>query len=517
MAQTLQMTEKPGPLLLPSEWTNPAYNSMPMKVELPSAAMQRSGACQLFEDEELVANGRVPRSPAPALPPSLPLSLHEVEPPTPPPPAADAPLPVISLSLADALAAPALMPGTPACSRSPAMEAVTPKRLSSLADAVASPHACAGFGRLEGDAASLGRLPRSPPPATPPSLSALTSPAAPGSLPISLSAALPPSSPPTVPLSLPVAALLWDEPIMPDNSPQAASPGEVPALASPGGGATTETAKVELARLLPRGAPCDAPLAERGSGQGAPLGQELGSAPRHGHSAAGVECLPNVPPPPGLEPLAGMPHSSVPPSPCKVPSRGSALHGTGHCRPCAWFWKAQGCQNAQECGHCHMCPEGEIKARKKAKRTFGSADSVACKSAVGSAQQDTQASHRTVGRGAVDDCSPITCLSSDKESTAAFSTDRASSSDNGSELGLSIGSEQDTPRSAAYIKIPLEPLMDLPPGLELPPGSAKPKKSKGGRLGSGPARQGPRDVDVLLAKQRGDGGAHDSTSQERLF
>lgn len=50
------------------------------------------------------------------------------------------------------------------------------------------------------------------------------------------------------------------------------------------------------------------------------------------------------------------------------PSNGSALHdGTGRCRPCAWFWKPQGCSNGQGCCHCHMCPEGELKARKKSK------------------------------------------------------------------------------------------------------------------------------------------------------
>jgi len=61
--------------------------------------------------------------------------------------------------------------------------------------------------------------------------------------------------------------------------------------------------------------------------------------------------------PPGLRPPPG------------TPSHGSSLHGTGKCRPCAWFWKTSGCQNGPECGHCHLCPEGEIKARKKAKLT----------------------------------------------------------------------------------------------------------------------------------------------------
>lgn len=55
------------------------------------------------------------------------------------------------------------------------------------------------------------------------------------------------------------------------------------------------------------------------------------------------------------------------PTPVTLPSHGAALHGTGNCKPCAWFWKPQGCSNGQECLHCHMCPEGEIKARKQAK------------------------------------------------------------------------------------------------------------------------------------------------------
>ncbi|CAE7939835.1 unnamed protein product [Symbiodinium necroappetens] len=48
-------------------------------------------------------------------------------------------------------------------------------------------------------------------------------------------------------------------------------------------------------------------------------------------------------------------------------SQGSALHGTGACRPCAWYWKPGSCQNKENCSYCHLCPEGELKARKKAK------------------------------------------------------------------------------------------------------------------------------------------------------
>jgi len=48
-------------------------------------------------------------------------------------------------------------------------------------------------------------------------------------------------------------------------------------------------------------------------------------------------------------------------------SRGAAFHMTGHCQPCAWFWKPQGCANGEECTRCHLCPQGEVRRRRKAK------------------------------------------------------------------------------------------------------------------------------------------------------
>jgi len=54
-------------------------------------------------------------------------------------------------------------------------------------------------------------------------------------------------------------------------------------------------------------------------------------------------------------------------------SPGSSLHGQvdadGHplCQPCAWFYKGDGCQNGATCRRCHLCPEGELKLRKKHK------------------------------------------------------------------------------------------------------------------------------------------------------
>jgi hypothetical protein len=55
------------------------------------------------------------------------------------------------------------------------------------------------------------------------------------------------------------------------------------------------------------------------------------------------------------------------------PSLGSAEHGKigpdGQpvCMPCAWFYKDNGCKNGQTCRYCHLCPNGELKNRKKMK------------------------------------------------------------------------------------------------------------------------------------------------------
>eukprot|EP00929_Paragymnodinium_shiwhaense_P002924 TRINITY_DN103259_c0_g1_i1.p1 TRINITY_DN103259_c0_g1~~TRINITY_DN103259_c0_g1_i1.p1 ORF type:complete len:419 (-),score=66.45 TRINITY_DN103259_c0_g1_i1:244-1329(-) len=49
----------------------------------------------------------------------------------------------------------------------------------------------------------------------------------------------------------------------------------------------------------------------------------------------------------------------------RLPSVGSVAHTEGRCKPCAWFWKAQGCKNGSDCRHCHACPMDEIRNRKK--------------------------------------------------------------------------------------------------------------------------------------------------------
>lgn len=55
------------------------------------------------------------------------------------------------------------------------------------------------------------------------------------------------------------------------------------------------------------------------------------------------------------------------------PSLGSVGHGTvcqdgkPGCEPCAWFWRPGACVFAGDCKFCHMCPENELKRRKKEK------------------------------------------------------------------------------------------------------------------------------------------------------
>lgn len=48
-------------------------------------------------------------------------------------------------------------------------------------------------------------------------------------------------------------------------------------------------------------------------------------------------------------------------------SVGSASHGTGNCKPCA-FANTKGCVDGVNCQFCHLCEAGEKKRRKKEKR-----------------------------------------------------------------------------------------------------------------------------------------------------
>lgn len=50
-----------------------------------------------------------------------------------------------------------------------------------------------------------------------------------------------------------------------------------------------------------------------------------------------------------------------------VPTRGSAEHALGRCKPCAFVFK-EGCQSGVDCMFCHLCPLGEKKRRKKERK-----------------------------------------------------------------------------------------------------------------------------------------------------
>jgi len=51
----------------------------------------------------------------------------------------------------------------------------------------------------------------------------------------------------------------------------------------------------------------------------------------------------------------------------ELPSKGSALHPWGACKPCAFVFEA-GCANGSNCQFCHLCEPGEKKRRKKERR-----------------------------------------------------------------------------------------------------------------------------------------------------
>mmetsp|Transcript_78374 Transcript_78374/g.205682 ORF Transcript_78374/g.205682 Transcript_78374/m.205682 type:complete len:446 (-) Transcript_78374:189-1526(-) len=168
----------------------------------------------------------------------------------------------------------------------------------------------------------------SPPPALPPTVS------------LCLFSALPPAPPPSAATSPP------PPPGLPGSSPRPCSmPPSLPPSLS--------------AEVLLRRDDCSEPPQTEASAPrkvALPAGA-LAQGPSDEEAAAAV-CAggSRVQFPPGLGPPVG------------TPSHGSALHAAGNCRPCAWFWKPQGCQNESSCGHCHVCPEGEIRNRKKTKQ-----------------------------------------------------------------------------------------------------------------------------------------------------
>lgn len=52
-----------------------------------------------------------------------------------------------------------------------------------------------------------------------------------------------------------------------------------------------------------------------------------------------------------------------------LPSVGSASHGFGECKPCA-FIHTKGCEGGLQCPFCHLCEPGEKKRRQKTKKVY---------------------------------------------------------------------------------------------------------------------------------------------------
>jgi len=52
----------------------------------------------------------------------------------------------------------------------------------------------------------------------------------------------------------------------------------------------------------------------------------------------------------------------------ECPTAGSVAHAIGHCKPCAFFYKAGGCGNGVECPFCHLCDSNEKKRRQKERK-----------------------------------------------------------------------------------------------------------------------------------------------------
>lgn len=82
----------------------------------------------------------------------------------------------------------------------------------------------------------------------------------------------------------------------------------------------------------------------------------------------------SVPPASGCRAVAGASASSQTEEasdmstvfPEDIASKGSSLHASGKCRPCA-FLHTKGCENGLNCEFCHLCEPGEKKKRRKEK------------------------------------------------------------------------------------------------------------------------------------------------------
>lgn len=122
----------------------------------------------------------------------------------------------------------------------------------------------------------------------------------------------------------------------------------------------------------------DIPLERSQSVDGFYKPREVKSAPTSGveepplsdinpHPAAQVETT-QVEPSPIILRLADTLDSELQLASAGCPTVGSQGHMEGKCKPCAFYWRPEGCQNGFNCNFCHLCGPGARKRRKKERR-----------------------------------------------------------------------------------------------------------------------------------------------------
>jgi len=90
-------------------------------------------------------------------------------------------------------------------------------------------------------------------------------------------------------------------------------------------------------------------------------------------SFIGADVIPGGPPDSDLAAVPGEERPDAAPAApqlgsAELPTIGSQGHHLALCKPCAFVWKASGCDNGIACEYCHLCDPGEKKRRQKEKK-----------------------------------------------------------------------------------------------------------------------------------------------------
>jgi len=121
----------------------------------------------------------------------------------------------------------------------------------------------------------------------------------------------------------------------------------------PGSGLEQEDVRLPLGEAAPTQGPFPNPVARatpvpRGTREQTATGWQAVSTPSAPTAAAATTLMPQE---------LGSP---------AMPTIGSAGHGSGTCKPCAFVF-SKGCDNGTECQFCHLCDAGEKRRRQKEK------------------------------------------------------------------------------------------------------------------------------------------------------